>query len=420
MRRVLFVSYGCYLDSSNGASIASRAMMEALGRHGFVVEALSGPGYEHGGEVDPADRLAGLGICLEASDGGTWIVDACGLRADVPPHDRLTAGGVRLTLARRTGAGEAEPEDAGYEEFLRLYDATLRRFRPEVLVNYGSSALSQEIRSRARRRGAAVVFALHNCNYHDRGPFADADAVIVPSRFAAEHYRNTLGLECTVLPNLVDLGRVLVSDRRPRFLSFVNPSYEKGVYAFARIADEMGRRRPDIPLLVVESRGNEQTLADCGLDLRLHGTVHLMGHTSDPRHFWSVTRLCLMPSLAAETQGLAAVEAMANGIPVIASDRGALPETLGEAGITLPLPERLTPATRFLPTAEEVAPWLEAITHPWDDEPTYRERSRRARLEAGRWDPEILEPQYVRFLGDLRPGTMDPATTRPGNAAAGG
>ena len=32
MHRVLFVTYGCYLDSSNGASVASRAMLEAISR----------------------------------------------------------------------------------------------------------------------------------------------------------------------------------------------------------------------------------------------------------------------------------------------------------------------------------------------------------------------------------------------------
>ena len=248
-------------------------------------------------------------------------------------------------------------------------------------------------------------FALHNLSYAFADPFTTTDAVIVPSRFAAEYYRRTLGLECTVLSDLVNLGRVWVEDRDPRYLTFVNPSYEKGVYAFARIADELGRRRPDIPILVVESRGTERTVADCGLDLRRHGTVHFMGHTHDPRHFWGVTRICLMPSLAAETQGLAAMEAMTNGIPVIASDRGALPETVGGGGIVLPLPERLTPATRFLATADEVAPWVEAIIRLWDDEATYRELCREARSEARRWDPEVLEPQYVRFFEHVRPRT---------------
>jgi hypothetical protein len=98
-----------------------------------------------------------------------------------------------------------------------------------------------------------------------------------------------------------------VDRRDPHFLTFVNPCPDKGLYPFARIADELGRRRPDIPILVVESRGTEADLIACGVDLRRHGTVHLMSLTPDPRDFWGVTRICLMPSVFRETQGLVAV-----------------------------------------------------------------------------------------------------------------
>ncbi len=74
-------------------------------------------------------------------------------------------------------------------------------------------------------------------------------------------------------------------------MTFVNPSPEKGVHAFARIADELGRSRPDIPLLVVESRGSEATLLACGIDLRPHANVFLMSQTPDPRDFWGLTRV---------------------------------------------------------------------------------------------------------------------------------
>jgi glycosyltransferase involved in cell wall biosynthesis len=397
------VTYGCYLDSSNGASVASRAMLEGLARRGFACEALSGLGREHGGDLDLGTFLLGSDTPYEIAGGENLSADSSDPGAAVPVHYRLAFKDVFVTLARRISAGRPEPGDDAYGEFLRLYETTLNRFRPEILVNYGASRLSREVRARASSRGVAVVFVLHNCNYHNISEFDTADAVIVPSRFAADHYRKALGLDCTVLSNLLDLARVRVADRDPRYLTLVNPSYEKGVYAFARIADELGRRRPDIPLLVVESRGSEQTLADCGLDLRLHGTVNLMSHTDDPRHFWKVTRVCLMPSLAAETQGLAAVEAMANAIPVIASDRGALPETLGGAGIVLPLPERLNPTTRSIPTAEEVAPWVEAIIRLWDDRELYAEHERRAFSESRRWAPEILEPRYADFFNAIEP-----------------
>ena len=402
-KSVLFAIQSCYLDSSSGAAVATRAMAEALARRRFVVEALTGTMFDLDVNIDPTEWLEGRGLVFEVSDERSWLVDTRGFRPDVPRHYHLVYGGIPLTLHPSPTSRLHVPDEDERDEFFRLYTAMLDRFRPDVLFNFGGDPLAHEVRARARAGGTTVVLALHNLSYTIPDPFETADAVIVPSAFAADYYRRALGIECAVLSNLVDPSRVRVEDRDPRFLTMVNPSHEKGVYALARISDELGRRRPDIPILVVESRGTEQTVADCGLDLRRHGTVHFMGHTHDPRQFWGVTRIVLMPSLVAETQGLAAMEAMTNGIPVIASDRGALPETLGDAGIILPLPDRLTPATRSLPTADEVAPWVEAIIRLWDDEAAYRDHCRRARSEARRWDPEVLEPQYVRFFQEVRP-----------------
>lgn len=307
-----------------------------------------------------------------------------------------------------------EPEEPEQHSFLRALERIMVRFRPDVVVSCGGDAFAVRVRCQAQAVGAVVVCPLHHLNYRSPAPFADADAVIVPSRFAASYYRRSLGLECTVLPNLIDFERVRVARPEPHYVTFVNPSPEKGVYAFARIADELGRRRPDIPLLVVEGRGTERTLVDCGLDLRVHGNVHLMRHTSDPRHFWGLTRILVLPSLWWENQPLVAIEAMVNGIPVIGSDRGGIPETLGDAGIVLGLPSRLMSLTRELPTAREVEPWVKAIIGLWDDPAWYAEQGRRAVAESRRWAPEVLEPQYVQFFESVRPRTGRPSVDASG------
>jgi glycosyltransferase involved in cell wall biosynthesis len=101
-----------------------------------------------------------------------------------------------------------------------------------------------------------------------------------------------------------------------------------------------------------------------------------------------------MPSLWRESLGRVAVEAMANGLPVLASDRGALPETLGAAGFVLTIPERYTPTSPEIPTPREVAPWVATIERLWDD-PEFEARHRAlAQAEARRWDPGRLAERY--------------------------
>ena len=75
MRRVLLVTRGCYLDSSNGASIASRAMMEAWARQGFAAEALSGLRFEHGWLRGVRPRLRFSVIAAIVSAG--WLAGKC-------------------------------------------------------------------------------------------------------------------------------------------------------------------------------------------------------------------------------------------------------------------------------------------------------------------------------------------------------
>ncbi len=65
--------------------------------------------------------------------------------------------------------------------------------------------------------------------------------------------------------------------------------------------------------------------------------------------------------------GRAPIEAMANGIPALAGDRGALPQTLGDAGFVFAIPDRCTPASSVVPTAQAVAPWMAVIERRWDD-----------------------------------------------------
>jgi glycosyltransferase involved in cell wall biosynthesis len=399
--KILFVTRHCYLDNSNGAAVSSRELIQVLARRGFSVEVLSSITMDLAIDVNPVAWFTDQGWSFEDIPGHSWSFDVHGIRAESPPHLRLIAQGVPVVLHRGTTTGRHEPDEVERREFIQLFDIIVSRFRPDVVVGYGGDRLQSEVFAHARRQGCITVFNLHNFRYGSINPFKNVNALRVPSHFSANYYHQALGLECSVIPNPVQRDRIEIRRREPKYLTFVNPSVEKGVYAFARIADELGRKRPDIPLLVVESRGTEEDVAACGLDLRCHGNVYFMSHTHDPCRFYRVSRAMLMPSLMSESFGRIAAEAMCNGIPVVASNRGALPETLGGSGIILSLPERMTRTTKILPMAEELTPWVEAIIRLWDDSEYYNNLSRRATAEAERWDPETLEPQYVRFFRGL-------------------
>jgi glycosyltransferase involved in cell wall biosynthesis len=349
----------------------------------------------------PAAYFTERGWLLDGVSGQTLSMGALGIGAASPPFLSLVANGVSVTLLQTTSSRHHEPNEAERQGFMRLFDWVIGRFQPNTVVGYGGDRLQCQIFARARRLGARTVFNLHNCRYRSAHPFIDMDAICVPSRFAAEFYQRTLGLGCTVLPSAIQVNRIGVRDLSPQYLTFINPTLEKGVFVFARIADELGRRRPDIPLLVVECRGTEADVAACGLDLRAHGNVFFMNHTSDPRQFYGVSRAVIVPSLIPETFGRVAAEAMCNGIPVLASDRGALPETLSTSGVVLTLPDRLTPTSEILPTAEEVMPWVTSIIRLWDDTDFFEDLRDRAVRESMRWDPAIVEPQLLGFFQNL-------------------
>jgi glycosyltransferase involved in cell wall biosynthesis len=153
---------------------------------------------------------------------------------------------------------------------------------------------------------------------------------------------------------------------------------------------------------VVEGRGRVDGLASVPPDLSGLANLNRMANTPHPRDFYRVSRVVLMPSLWRESLGRVAVEAMANGIPVLASDRGALPETMGDAGFVLTIPERPSPVGPPVPGPRDVAPWVATIERLWDD-PAFEARHRAlARAEARRWDANALVPRYEAFFRSVR------------------
>jgi hypothetical protein len=380
--RILFASPHCLLDFTSGAAVATAQTLQLLATdfqsHAFCSRQCDAPD-----EVPLEELLAGRPhVILQAAR----IIETA------------LEGWVPLSIFQSASSRGLTKQEVPI--FLDAYTSLLDLVQPQVLLTYGGDPVSRAIMKSAKGRGIKVVFLLHNFAYGKPETFANVDYAVVPSEFSRRYYSDKLGLVCHVLPYVLDSRRV-ATDRQPQYLTFVNPQPAKGLFIFARIAEVLASRRPDIPLLVVKGRSRPGWQQETGIDLSRFPNLTVMPSQSDPRQFYALTKLLLMPSLWSESFGLVAAEAMLNGIPVLVSNRGALPETVSEAGFLLDIPARYTPQTNTLPADEEVEPWVETIDRLWDDAEAYQQASHSARRHAQQWLPERLGPVYCDFFGGL-------------------
>jgi glycosyltransferase involved in cell wall biosynthesis len=106
--------------------------------------------------------------------------------------------------------------------------------------------------------------------------------------------------------------------------------------AIEAYAQLMGRGTECELVVAGGDRGGRIDVLDAILRARLTGRVHLVGHVEDEElpALYSAARALVFPSLY-EGFGLPALEAMASGTPVIASNTTGLAEAVGDAGLTV-------------------------------------------------------------------------------------
>ena len=236
------------------------------------------------------------------------------------------------------------------------------------------------------RLGVPAVAYLHGLGFRSWAKAGGAAAVlpfsgyIANSRFTAGCLRQLYGIEAAVVPPLIRREHYL-TPVDGAMVTMVNPVAVKGV----DLALEIAALCPGIPFCLV--RGWPLGLrgaAALNRRVRLLPNVELRGSAADMRTVYRDTRLLLVPSQwEDETWGRVVSEAQISGIPVIASNRGGLPEAVGPGGVILPYDA---------PAAE----WAVAVRTLWSDAGRHRALSQAAVDHAAR--PELDPERQIDAL----------------------
>lgn len=395
--KVLLLAHRVYTEHANGAARSVRTILEWLSDAGHECRVLAtgrfgqSPGLtigEHHDSLGLADRR-------EAAEGKRPVV-------------RYQLRGVMVTVIETEHPTPADIDELGDAQLGAAITATLQAWRPDLVLAYGGEPVIHAGLAAARQAGARTIFTVRSWGYEHRNFFLHADRALMTSRHSAEFYARAIGLRGDGLPSPILWPEIEATAAAREFVTFINPTPYKGVALFARLADMLGRARPDIPMLVVESGASAAALAGIPeLDLARHPQILVSPARADPREIYAVTRILLVPSVFAEPFGRVAAEAMINAIPPLVSDRGGLPETVGSGGIVLPVPPWLTPSERRVPSEAEMQPWFDAVVRLWDDPAAYARASAAARQTAEALYGEDRQRQrYLDYFTD--PGPFPP------------
>jgi len=273
--------------------------------------------------------------------------------------------------------------------------------KPDAVVVQARNVESYDLAIESVRLGLPTFYYVHDVGVFNRlpsGPEMTRIHWLANSRFTARGIKKTTGITADIVPVLTRAELYKTQPLR-RTVTMINPRPLKGGY----IALQLAQLCPDIPFLLVEAWQNNPSDVQALKQRFSHlKNVEWMPTRRDMRPIYSQTRILLMPSQCEETWGRVITEAHYSGIPAIASDIGALPDTLGPGGL-------------LVDPKAPIEQWAKTLRSLWDDHNRYQYFAESALCYSQRED---LKPANIitKFLTVLRASQVAPA---PVQSAAG-
>jgi len=308
--------------------------------------------------------------------------DVC-VAAALEPHDRL---GVATRLKNRLLPSRAVfDKSLGYPVFRRwevreALSNIVQTTRPDIAVLQPSEhlALAHEL----IRLGIPTLVYFHDVLFDelegDPRELKEAH-FLANSEFTARRCREEFGLSTTVINPIFQAERYRTKPRW-RSVTMINPIPVKG----GEVALRLAAACPDIPFRLVPSwRMSPDQRDSISTRIKSLPNVTLARPTMNTRRIYAEAKVLLAPSILGEAWGRVVSEAHFSGIPVLASNRGGLPEAVGPGGVVLD-PEG------------PLEPWIEALRRMWTDDAYFADLSAAARAYSKR--PQMNPAAQVELM----------------------
>lgn len=245
---------------------------------------------------------------------------------------------VRLILSKRSVIRDRK---SGVDTWRSLrpwetLEGTIESFWPDVVIVPAAKPVLMA--KAAQRFGLPVVMMLQDVDFSfHHGDIRELSGVsfVANSGFTARIHKEAFGIDADVIYPPVNKRDYMTDakEKNGNCVTFINPHHYKG----ASVALDVAASLPNVNFLFV--RGwpldpvHEKELIQ---KIRRLPNVRLVGNTTDMRSIYAQTTVLLVPSQWEEGYGRVAAEAQVNGIPVVASNIGGLPESVGPGGILIP------------------------------------------------------------------------------------
>jgi glycosyltransferase involved in cell wall biosynthesis len=207
----------------------------------------------------------------------------------------------------------------GVNVFPSVDKRTLLHYLPKADVTISHLECAERTHLLSNAYKIPTIHLVHNTHPLTVGWMQNADALIINTEWIAneEGFRDFTKPKMVLNPP-VDPGKYKTT--RGKSITLVNLWADKGAAVFY----ELARRFPNQQFLGVKGGYGEQVVQDLP-------NVTILEHSSDMNKVYSETKVILMPSKY-ESFGRVGVEALASGIPTIASPTPGLRESLGASG----------------------------------------------------------------------------------------